>query len=677
MNIYNSYFIFSLIISASTLAHSVSPMAIAYTSKTLADCNEELKEKDGGWCEMRVSDRTPSISSVWPSNEQLGKARSVTGPTSVLIAWNGAAFDKENNIFYFFGGGHADYGGNEVYSLDMNQGKWARLTDPSPLDHIQIYTTKPNKVICAVPDTNKVPFPAHTYSGTILYKNKLIIDSFGMGSVACYTDDTVEEKDTRVRKDSGIYAFDLKTYTWEKLRSKSYPYPRTVLINDEIYIGSADKLFYANYDGKDLVIKQQAYNHPPAGDGLAYFDKKRSILWELTNAYLWGTDVATGVSRYYKKFTISHGKSLAANNKGELISWNGKSLITSFDPDSEKWRFFDWKNLGGPLLGDSRVYTKWRYIEKLDLFVGISRHDTGVWVYKHPKNIKWRTLDAASPQPYIDNAAPGSTVTIPQGVYSKGFIVDKPLIVKMLGVELLNPIQRKGYIITQGGPITIDGFNISNKPNCNSNCAAIRLEKNPQVIIKNGIISNQENGILSGNDGGNVKLENITINNTNGGGRYGQQHSIYIGESDKFHADNITINGHEFGGHLVKSRAKDNLIINSKIDGLTSNHSRILDFPCGGNITLRNNILIQSPNSDNDDLFSISPENCGKGIHSIVNLTGNIIKSNKKNSEWANAKYNIIWNLTNNDIQGVVPQEWPTSLPEWKIEWNLNNNHIY
>jgi hypothetical protein len=49
-------------------------MAIAYTSKTLADCAKELKEKDGGWCEMRVSDKTPSISSVWPTNEQLGKA---------------------------------------------------------------------------------------------------------------------------------------------------------------------------------------------------------------------------------------------------------------------------------------------------------------------------------------------------------------------------------------------------------------------------------------------------------------------------------------------------------------------------------------------------------------------------------------------------------------------------
>ncbi len=40
---------------------------------------------------------------------------------------NGAAFDEESLFFYFMGGGHTDYGGNEVYEFDLKTGRWARL----------------------------------------------------------------------------------------------------------------------------------------------------------------------------------------------------------------------------------------------------------------------------------------------------------------------------------------------------------------------------------------------------------------------------------------------------------------------------------------------------------------------------------------------------------------------
>jgi hypothetical protein len=78
--------------------------------KNLPDCLNKLSRKIGGWCEIRASQEHPSISSVWPENLDK-KIRMRTGLQSVLIAWNGAVFDAKRKIFYFFGGGHADYGG--------------------------------------------------------------------------------------------------------------------------------------------------------------------------------------------------------------------------------------------------------------------------------------------------------------------------------------------------------------------------------------------------------------------------------------------------------------------------------------------------------------------------------------------------------------------------------------
>lgn len=94
--------------------------------KTLMDCFNELKVRDGGWCSMSGA----SINDVLPKSIS-PEIHMVSGPKSVISAWNGAAFDSQRLKMYFHGGGHRDYGGNEVYELDLLLGRWTRLTDPS------------------------------------------------------------------------------------------------------------------------------------------------------------------------------------------------------------------------------------------------------------------------------------------------------------------------------------------------------------------------------------------------------------------------------------------------------------------------------------------------------------------------------------------------------------------
>jgi hypothetical protein len=55
------------------------------------------------------------------------------GVEAVINSWCGGAFDTKRDRLYVWGGGHGNYAGNEVYGFDMNELRWYRLTDPSPV----------------------------------------------------------------------------------------------------------------------------------------------------------------------------------------------------------------------------------------------------------------------------------------------------------------------------------------------------------------------------------------------------------------------------------------------------------------------------------------------------------------------------------------------------------------
>lgn len=76
---------------------------------------------------------------------------------NVMAAWSSAAYDTKRDRLVVWGGGHSDYGGNEIYAFDINTLTWSRLTNPSTniADNVDPY-----------PDGR--PNPRHTY-GTPVY----------------------------------------------------------------------------------------------------------------------------------------------------------------------------------------------------------------------------------------------------------------------------------------------------------------------------------------------------------------------------------------------------------------------------------------------------------------------------------------------------------------------------
>jgi hypothetical protein len=51
---------------------------------------------------------------------------------NVIVPWSGGIGDTSRNRLIVWGGGHSDYGGNEVYALDLNALTINRLNNPSP-----------------------------------------------------------------------------------------------------------------------------------------------------------------------------------------------------------------------------------------------------------------------------------------------------------------------------------------------------------------------------------------------------------------------------------------------------------------------------------------------------------------------------------------------------------------
>lgn len=76
----------------------------------------------GHWLEVAGS----NLSAVFPPQD------TVPGnPATVIDAWGGAVYDTDRDRLVLWGGGHADYSGNEVYAFDLNSLQWERLSDPS------------------------------------------------------------------------------------------------------------------------------------------------------------------------------------------------------------------------------------------------------------------------------------------------------------------------------------------------------------------------------------------------------------------------------------------------------------------------------------------------------------------------------------------------------------------
>lgn len=320
---------------------------------------------------------------------------------NAIEPWSGGTYDPVHNQMLVFGGGHADYAGNEVYSFDIPTLKWTRLTDPSP----QSYESQD-----PLPDGQ--PVSRHSYDGIDYIAHAGVMFAHG-GS--------------RWQDGGGTnvtWAFDPVTKAWTN-RQPSNELPLTNCCSEgsaydpatkRVYVHRTHSLAAYDWDTNAWVVLQD-YGFPPFwpryeawGDKRGVVDTKRGLLWFFGSKLVLVYDIAngthvtddwitTGGSTFTNADTVSgHADEVITTGGGEVITAAGPGVDYDtaaddlvawiggapwiLDLDSKTWT--QGSGTGAPTATAAHgTYGRWRYVPRLNVFVLVNGADQDVLVYKH------------------------------------------------------------------------------------------------------------------------------------------------------------------------------------------------------------------------------------------------------------------------------------------------------
>lgn len=295
---------------------------------------------------------TNVISDVYPPDVgQYGN----TGPDGVFNAYNGAALVPTLGAFgsmLFFGGGHQDYYGNEVYRLDLETLTYSRLTDPTDLESY------------AGPHTNGIysdgnPSPAHTYYFTCVRGSEFLIGRR-----------QVTNQPTTVNM---ISAFNTLNNTWtnstqspgiDPAQGDGMCYDPT---RDLVWMVECDFLGWASWDPNE--DEWTTYTEPSGAldpsSGPVYVPGKDCVLLFTGTSALRGLDPANPTSNAVSIITSGTAPTFSAgdmacwsSNLGAVVYYqDGGDSIYTLTPPAGDWKTGTWVWAQRSLTGTSGTHT--------------------------------------------------------------------------------------------------------------------------------------------------------------------------------------------------------------------------------------------------------------------------------------------------------------------------------
>ncbi len=190
----------------------------------------------------------------------------------------------------------------------------------------------------------------------------------------------------------------------------------------------------------------------------------------------------------------------------------------------------------------------------------------------------------------------------------------------------------KATWVVGGSNIVIDSIEFHKSVVPDKNGAGIRVEhKTGDLRIINCGFYDNQNGILTTAGPITLTVERSEFARNSDNLKAGQAHNIYVGGIDK-----VTVSASYFHeakyGHNFKSRAKVSIIENSYLmDGPTGAASYVTDFPNGGKVILRGNMLHEGPQSENRTAIAYGQEG-KKHDENSLEMTHNTVVITRPNS---------------------------------------------
>jgi hypothetical protein len=290
---------------------------------------------------------------------------------NLVQAWSGGTVDTARSRLLVWGGGHADYWGNEMYALDLATLTIQRIVEPSS-------QTAAASCTSALPDGT--PVSRHTYDGLtyIAHADRLFAVNGAM--TPCGNSDPA----------TWSYSFGDKRWNMLVAASPSYGYG-TMAVYDatskNVYVKDQSSFFAysleANRYTKLNRIDQAVDYHLSAA-----IDSKRRKFVMIGN----GVQVIDLATNEMTTMATTNAPALVTSQQSpgiaydpvadRIVAWHGGSNVYTLNMDTGAWTQVA-TTIGPTAAAPTQgTFGRWGYIPQYGVFALINDIDQNAWVFR-------------------------------------------------------------------------------------------------------------------------------------------------------------------------------------------------------------------------------------------------------------------------------------------------------
>ena len=362
---------------ATEAGHAVKPKA------ETGDLIDRLQP--GHWFEVPDS-HLRKVAFKWPKGVKHG-----WGVAAVMTAWSGGAYDSKRDRLIVWGGGHGDYGGNEIYTFDVKKLKWERITDPS------LQTDPEAKLERTGVFADGLPRSCHTYDYIEYVPSIDRFCSFGVG--ATWPMAFGQNPETLVG-----WAFDFEKKKWEKKSRIPWRVHASAWdpVSGRVWVRSRFAAYVAEWDpaedawtvrskrlkggGNFLVVGIV----DPIGRRFLAVGGKTILAYDIGSSGLLsqGQVNSTGPQDI---LDVRMGAGVEYDPVlDKLVCWHGGGDVYTLDLESHKWEKL------APATGNTVIPTqppkagtwgRWRYIPSKNAYIVVNAVSQNVYIHRLTRRV--------------------------------------------------------------------------------------------------------------------------------------------------------------------------------------------------------------------------------------------------------------------------------------------------
>lgn len=303
-----------------------------------------------------------------------------TGLKSVMIAWSGGTLDTTRHRLLVWGGGHADYSGNELYAFNIDTMTWERLTDPSPTSGGSTWLYG---------DGRPRSMHTHTYIEYVPDLDKFV----SFGGVAPYP----VSGTTR-----SVFAYDFARSSWETSSIPAVPSGGTARGANAVYDPATGDVWVISANTADSRLHRYDTSANSWSSyakqfvdlyTVAAIDPGRRLLVTVGNGQILAWDLRNPEAAPFVPST-SGDRALESrgapgfvfdSNVRKFVGWGSGSRVYVLDPDTWVWerREADNGNAVVPTNAPSAgTYGRFQYLPHWNAYVLVNSVSENVYFYR-------------------------------------------------------------------------------------------------------------------------------------------------------------------------------------------------------------------------------------------------------------------------------------------------------